>query len=53
MKIAYRTNIVYNKIKSLKKIGVIVMDKKVILITGGASGIGYGILKYLLDSNKY
>jgi len=29
------------------------MDRRIILITGGASGIGYGILKYLLDSDKY
>ena len=29
------------------------MEKKVILITGGASGIGFGTIEYLLEQGNY
>lgn len=29
------------------------MDKKVVLVTGGASGIGLGVIEYLLSTNNY
>ncbi len=28
-------------------------EKKVILVTGGASGIGFGTIEYLLEQEKY
>lgn len=29
------------------------MDKKIVLVTGGASGIGLGIIEYLISQNNY
>ena len=45
----------FQKMEIYKIIGgfCIMEEKKVVLVTGGASGIGFGTIEYLLEKGKY